>query len=486
MTRRLRIGLAAATSLLLIPSTAGAAEAPLHPSFRGLPPGFHGIPGAVPNAKPAPAAPKLTAAASKAPVVLKVTPKNAKVGQLLTITGRNFTPGRGKNLVFFYGAKGGTWATADNASRTRMTVRVPAKLGALLPTNGKKARIWLRIKSAQLGARSATGVSPLISIAPASSGSGSGTGSGSGSGGGTVTAACTPNFNDPSSDVDHDLMPDVRERGLMLDPCNPDSDGDGVPDGYEYYSALDLNSSNLPYPAKMPYPNPLYKDAATDYDGDGLTLADEYALWKTFGSNSLPLDYSDGKQVSVPTAAPDPTGPLYYLDMNGDGVLSDDERDADGDGLSNWDEAHGRMTPGWWMSMYDGQNGPLETPYPVTFGGTDMLNADSDGDGVPDGADDQDHDGLTNAFEVARPANWIKSYIAIGWTTHNWDANAGTPRTDYGVPPRYYSRVQPFNPCKPVWSSVCNLHPPFGWYQATEDWMGATNPPAPGARPGDV
>ena len=36
----------------------------------------------------------------------------------------------------------------------------------------------------------------------------------------------------------------------------------------------------------------------------------------------------------MPTAAPDPSGPLYAPDMNGNGVLTDDERDADGDGLA--------------------------------------------------------------------------------------------------------------------------------------------------------
>ena len=37
----------------------------------------------------------------------------------------------------------------------------------------------------------------------------------------------------------------------------------------------------LPYPAKRPYPNPLVRPTPTvDYDGDGLTLKEEYELWK--------------------------------------------------------------------------------------------------------------------------------------------------------------------------------------------------------------
>ena len=46
--------------------------------------------------------------------------------------------------------------------------------------------------------------------------------------------------------------------------------------------------------------------------------------------------------------------------------------------------------------------------------------------------------------------------------------------------------MQPFNPCKPVWSGTCHIHYPFGYYGEDEDWMGPENPPAPGARPGDV
>jgi hypothetical protein len=247
-----------------------------------------------------------------------------------------------------------------------------------------------------------------------------------------------------------------------------------VADGYEYYSALDLNSNTLPYPAKMPYPNALFADNTIDYDGDGLTLADEYSLWVGYGNSQLPLNYSDGTQTTVPTAAP-AGGTLanWSLDLNGDGVLNDGERDADGDGLSNWDESHGRMTHDWWTGMYNGSDPvvrPLETPYLVSFGGTNMADPDTDGDGLIDGLDDNDHDGYSNMFEVRRPANWGTTYVSLGMGTtppHNW--TAGSPGTlAPGADP--YSRVQPFNPCKPLWSSICNIHYPFGYYGDNEDW----------------
>ena len=478
MTRRLPLALAA-SALIALPSTALAGQAPLHPGDAVV----------TKAAKKKPAKKK---PAVKAPVVTKVSPKNAKVGDTLTITGKNFVAGKGKNQVFFYTAKGGgTFTKAAEASKTRLKVVVPDKLAALLPSNGDAARILLRVTGKRLGARSVARVSPLIAINPDDVG-GDTTG-----GGATGPVACTPKFTDPLSDVDQDLLSDARERELMLDACLRDTDGDGASDGYEYYSAIDLNSRALPYPFKTPYPNPLFKDDNVDHDGDGLTVSDEYALWTKYGQSQVPLNYSDGTQATVPTPAPDPNGPLYYLDMNRNGVLSDDERDADGDALSNWDEAHGRMTADWWKSAYDGTAGPLETPYTVKFGPLSLVDPDSDGDGVLDGADDTDFDGLTNAFEVERPWNWGATYVSTGYETHNYNSSENqadtTPLTPGSTPGfRYYSRVQPFNPCKPVWSERCHIHYPFGYYPLDEDWMGWGVPgsnqtiPAPGARPGDI
>src|SRR5205085_3191206 len=37
-----------------------------------------------------------------------------------------------------------------------------------------------------------------------------------------------------SSDSDGDGLSDTLEKQIHTDPCNADTDGDGVPDGYEY------------------------------------------------------------------------------------------------------------------------------------------------------------------------------------------------------------------------------------------------------------
>ena len=95
------------------------------------------------------------------------------------------------------------------------------------------------------------------------------------------------------------------------------------------------------------------------------------------------------------------TDELYYYDFNSgfrNGMLDDAERDEDADGLSNFDETRGCMNRAQWEVLF----GAIETNYPLTYAGTDLDDADSDGDGVLDGADDQDHDDIPNIMECNR------------------------------------------------------------------------------------
>ncbi len=441
-----------------------------------------------------PAAP--AAASSKQPVIKSFSPKTVKVGQPLTIRGRNFVPGKGKTRVFFLRAKGSgvAVATARRATRTKVVVKVPKDLNVVLGS-GKRARFKLRVLAKRFGDWTKPRRSPIVVF--------------NGSGNvenpdGDCDQDGTPNSVD--SDDDNDLLPDTKEGPdvangqIGTDPCNADSDGDGVGDAYEWQSAVDLNRTvlfgprpPLPYPGKRPYPNPLDPDAGVDYDGDGLSLSQEQLLWKRFGASKFPLNYSDGLSTTVPTPLPPgaelqqldsgPTGPDYN-----DGWLNDGERDADGDHLSNWDEFNGRMQPEWWVKAYDGNNGrPKETRYPITYAGTDAWDKDSDGDGLIDGLDDQDHDGLSNQYEVERPWNWgdvkDKDGNVISFGTYVSVGHAGT---------NPWARVQPFNPCKPVYSKTCHTHPPFGYYPEEEDWMGISPASAnsgygpPGTTPGPI
>jgi hypothetical protein len=411
------------------------------------------------------------AAASKAPVVKSISPKKVKVGKKLTIRGRNFLPGKGKTRVFFVRVKGKgvAAAAAKSGTRTKVVVIVPNALNAIL--KGKSARFKVRVLGKRFGAWSKARKSPVI----VSTGDGS---NGSSSPAGDCDGDHVPNRTD--TDDDNDLLTDGVETQIGTDPCKADSDADGVSDAYEWQSATDLNRTvlfgsrpPLPYPGKRPYPNPLFPDAGIDYDGDGLSQSQEQLLWVKFGGARFPLNYSDGLSTTVPTQLPAgaqyqqmdsaPFGPDYH-----DGWLNDGERDADGDHLTNWDEFNGRMTPEWWKATYDGKNAPKETPYPITYAGTDAWDADSDGDGVPDGLDDQDHDGLSNLYEVERPWNWrLDPPASGGYISVMAD---GVTRIHDGDNP--WARVNPFNPCKPVFSHTCHVHPPFGYYEPGEDWIG--------------
>ena len=81
-----------------------------------------------------------------------------------------------------------------------------------------------------------------------------------------------------------------------------------------------------------------------------------------------------------------------------DKLLSDDERDEDADGLTNWVELHGPCSRSWYGSMYKD-----EKPYPTGLCRHRARSThDSDGDDVRDGADDQNHDGIPNFHELSR------------------------------------------------------------------------------------
>jgi hypothetical protein len=400
MSRRQLVTAVLATGCLLAPSTGAGASLPaLHAAAAGQ---------------------KAPAVTTPLPVIKSVKPLRLTIGDTLTIAGRNFLPGKGRNtVVFFRDGAPAVFLRAGTATRTRMKVQLTSKLGRYLTArnNGDRAptRFRLRVLARRFGARfTPRKLSPLVlPVKPRRS-----------DGGGPSPPSCTLASASaaPTADADGDSLANALELLLKTDPCTADSDGDSIPDGYEYEAALDLNSRALPYPGKRPYPNPLDPtDRNTDYDSDGLTMADEHAAWVLYGHSTFPLSYSDGTQASGgPVAAPPG---MEWADLNGDGFLTDDEKDIDGDGLTNWDEAHGRMVPPWWQGAY-----PEEIPYTLTYQQTDWLDRDTDGDSLLDGPDDVDHDGYANAGEVSRDGAW----------------------------------VQPFNPCLPDPASpVCAKHPPF-------------------------
>jgi len=386
------------------------------------------------------------------PTVSSVAPLNAGVGDLLTIKGKDFVLGKKKNTVFFKaGSRPAVSVKADTATRTTLKVVIPKTVEQYLTVTGgvvQPTRVRLKVLAKRFAkSYTALRLSPMITLGnqPGPSLVNPVTG---------VSGDCDGDgiINSVDTDDDNDLLSDALEAYLKLDPCKADTDGDGVADGYEYQSALDLNRTisydgsagpvpyPFPYPEKRPYPNPLDgTDAGTDFDGDGLTMAQEFLMWKTYGANSPVLDYSAGlKKSNADRPILASSVQEHVCLSNPSEACNDDYRDVDADALGNFDEFNGRMQPAWWIAHY-----PSET-YPQSYAGTSAVDPDTDGDTVPDGADDIDHDD-TNPTAVITNTNAQEIYGRY--------QDDSTLRT----------RTNPFNPClpDPVNSPTCSDHPPL-------------------------
>jgi hypothetical protein len=398
------------------------------------------------------------AKAPKYPVVTKVTPMKVGVGDLMTISGRGFRAGKNKNTVVFRRAgQRAVFVKAENATTTKLTLHVPLKLQAYMPVENNQpvpSVFAIRVISKRFGQKF-TGKSLSPTVGPPGTGI-----TAPGTTGPSAYEQCLATAQaNPAGDEDKDSLSNGLEKGVGTDPCRADTDTDGLTDGWEYQSALDLNSRAYPYPGKKPWPNPLDPtDTTSDFDGDGLQAWQEFQLFQYVGSPFLPDGslgaYSDGTQN---TTGPIPTAgnpALQALDLDGDGNLTDDERDADSDGLSNMVEYNNEGKQDWWTKVYS-----QEKPYFWrVFAETSPIDPDSDGDGVLDGADDQDADGYDNytEMELARP--------------------------DSGL------FVNPFNPCLPdPYALTCSRYLPIDTGSvyapfSTPNWVGSVVPltwPAP-------
>jgi hypothetical protein len=455
------------------------------------------------------AADAATARTSSVPMVSSVAPLNVAIGDQLTIRGRGFRAGKNKNTVVFKrDGQRAVFVTAGESTTTQMRLAIPAKLSAYLSrrTGGtaRPTRFRIRILAARFGrAFTSTKLSPVISDpGPASASPSTGVKVVTTGGQQVTTPVSTnqdcdadgvPNVTDP--DDDNDLLSDALEVSLKLNTCNPDTDGDGMTDGWEYQSAIDLNGAGCnapayptpcvpptPYPWKVAYPNPLDgNDGGFDFDGDWIPDFQEYQAWANHPGHDLSITgmwYSGGLKssqdpiadscVGMPIPAPRPPFTQQYadrMDENGDGCLNDAERDEDSDMLSNGDELSTElMSIDWWTQVYD-----QEHPFThVTYSGTNWLDGDTDGDGRYDGMDDNDNDDFWNAEEIVRGRPSQINNVSTGINTGLW--------------------VNPFNPCLPNRQSrTCPVGVPLGG----QAWSPFDNPatqwpewtPVPNAAP---
>lgn len=432
----------------------------------------------------APAAPAAAKKRAKPafPTISSVSPSRARVGETLTIRGRNFLVGKNRTTVVFKrDGKRAVFVKAQISTKTMLKVTIPKALEEQLAVRDGVplfTKYRLRIGAKRFGLRY---TSNRLTVGPESKPT-------------VDVEACATVLAgaDPGGDLDKDLLTNGEERALsQMNPCSDDTDRDGMIDGWEYFSAKDLNQRAVPYPGRRPWPNPLEADASSDYDGDGLAAKQEHDLWARFGrpyqtlENRADLIYSDGTKTSNgpgpsqladlavlqasasacgATIVPPNLGYLGLGYVDATVAVEDDEKDADLDGLNNWAEANGWMRQTWWRTVFSD-----EQPYPFRgFQDLDPVDADVDGDGCIDGLDDQDADDWPNWTEHGEHyTTWFDG--ASQWALF-------TPVGDYpswrgwadGVPagPAPFA-AHPFNPCLPETTSrTCSkyvnpTYPPF-------------------------
>ena len=135
--------------------------------------------------------------------------------------------------------------------------------------------------------------------------------------------------------------------------------------------------------------------------------------------------------------------------FDSDGKLSDDERDEDADGLTNYDESHGRMPPRLLERLLRPRgrvSGGLRRHEP-------RRRATPTATACATAPDDQDHDDIPNLMELSRNA-----------ATRSPDRSIGSDKDGVEDPLPTLGRVNPFNPClpEPRNARTCIRHPGLG------------------------
>ena len=196
---------------------------------------------------------------------------------------------------------------------------------------------------------------------------------------------CNPNPDAlacPTGDTDMDGLTNLDEASIGSNPGNPDSDGDGVPDGLEVPDVMNPRDTDMDGTIDV-------LDA--DDDGDGKPTIDE----DVNDNDDYFDDDSDGDGVPDFLDPDDTDGPDG--DIDGDGIRNaDEDRNMDGD-YDN-DDADGDGIPDYRDPDDDG-DGILTRDEDRDMNG-DPRNDDSDGDGTPNYLDkDDDGDGVSTLNE---------------------------------------------------------------------------------------
>jgi len=253
----------------------------------------------------------------------------------------------------------------------------------------------------------------------------------------------SPLTNDANEGIDapdYDGMRNLDEYTRSTDPTIADTDGDGMPDGWEFTYSSACNPTNplddvIDYPGENPAPDGLINEQEylhgtnpeiADTDGDGVTDGDEVAngsdptdpdsYLATISGSLTYAGTQTGTYYAVATQVPGPTGLVYDVSSTNAGaytiqdvaILTNYTVEAFLDSNANasqdvWEASGTYETSGVPVVIYltnhfvgaditltdnptndfDGDGLPdLDEVY---VHGTDPLNPDTDGDSMPDG-----------------------------------------------------------------------------------------------------
>ncbi|MBI5545420.1 MAG: hypothetical protein HY901_16160 [Deltaproteobacteria bacterium] len=228
-----------------------------------------------------------------------------------------------------------------------------------------------------------------------------------------------PDINDPNNprkDTDCDGLSDAEEFAASwgpdaqkTDPGNRDSDGDGLPDGLEAGRTIGVEGTScasLIFDADpSSRTSPVDPDSDADALPDGLEDADHNGRTDPSETNpARPDTDADGLLDGTEDAnhdgvrGPAETNPLV-ADSDGDGC-PDGYEDGDRDGTLDPGESNPLTAGDCTLGSLDSDGDGLSDVVEVQVTHTDPLKADTDGDGLRDGEEDRNADGVLDAGET--------------------------------------------------------------------------------------
>lgn len=217
-----------------------------------------------------------------------------------------------------------------------------------------------------------------------------------------------------SVDSDGDGLSNSDERRIGTDERNPDTDGEGLPDGYEHSGLRKVpNGWTSAQIAALPETTYRTNPLKADTDDDGLNDREELVVHKTnpINPDTDSDNLKDGEEIARKTNPLDP-------DTDADGLIDGDEvnthktdplkSDTDTDGLSDGDEIKKHNTN---PTNMDTDADQLNDGEEVNVHKTNPNQKDTDADGLMDGEEvktyltnpkniDTDNDGLNDGDEV--------------------------------------------------------------------------------------